>query len=183
MDSIGNVLNTVSYLPLTPASTIHSISVTPHSVYCFDLNGRAAGETDLKDTLRFTDRLRFDTRGAVLNNRHGYTMLQFNSDSGRLFLYDSIPGGKPETLFAFERMRDRGFSNWSVLQQSQDGNNVFHVPLYNSRIIRYQYNTRRVSVIETIERTPVTDLSVGAAEIGRAVQQECRDRSRMPSSA
>src|SRR5207244_7090298 len=45
------------------------------------------------------------------------------------------------------------------------------------------YTVKDCVTIDVLPRTPGNNVYVGFMEIGRAVQQECRDRSRMPSSA
>lgn len=161
LDTAGGISHSLAYEPADPiASTIHSISVTPDSVYCFDLNGHVAGKTDFIHGLHFADSLRTETRAIVVNPSKGFSFLHFNRDSSRLFLYDSLPAQPPVILFAFEIMGDRGFSHWANMVKDETGRNLFCVPFYNSRIIRYDYVSRQLSFIETIERTPVRDHGV-----------------------
>lgn len=164
VDLKGKILDTRSFVPPAKYSSIHSISTTPDEVYCFDLNGHTVLATDFRHELSIKDRLDKDCGGAVVNDKKGYTFLQFHPDSSRTTLFDSLPGSYFHPIFTMEKMYDFGFSHFGQLIKSFDGRTFIYTPFYNARIIRYDYPSAQTTIIQTIEKTPVTDHTIDVAK-------------------
>jgi hypothetical protein len=156
----GEIIKSLPFVPSTKMSTIHSISATPEKIFCFDLNGRAVITTDFKSDLRFKDSLPKETRGAVVNNKNGYTYMFFHKDSSRIMFHDSVAGAPSNTIYALNKMYDQGFSHWGQLIKTADFSSLYYIPFYNSRIMQYKYATGQLTVIETLEKAPVKNLSI-----------------------
>lgn len=164
----GTTLHTTQFTPASRVSSIFSISTTPGNIYCFDINSRSVLVTDFSQPLRFKDSLPKETRGAVINPSNGYTLLRYNEDSGRIVVQDSIPGKPAPPVYAMRKLYDNGFSQWGQCFLNEEGTSFIDLPFYHSGILTYHYPAQKISFIETLDKTPLKDITVPAGN-GRII--------------
>jgi hypothetical protein len=89
-----------------------------------------------------------------------YVMLQTNYQNRDVAIRSVDSLNKIRNLFQLEWYDDKGISHMGQLINSADGSSFFYIPYYNSRIIHYNYLSKTIAEIQTIEKTSVQDRSV-----------------------
>lgn len=156
----GNIVHEVPFVPVSNVSSIFSISTTPQNIYCFDINSRCVFITDFLHPLQFKDSLPKETRGAIVNNSGGYTLLRYQMDSARMLIQDTIEGKSELPIYTMNKMYDNGLSHWGQCLRSEDGSYFINLPFYHSQILVYNYSRKQISLIRTLDKTPVKDITI-----------------------